>query len=74
MSKVVQVKRYSNKDIAAAAGIKREDYKAVKHMDRVQLAYYLGRIYRRGYEAGYKAGKDGTIAAPDEPATETTEG
>ena len=33
----------------------REDYKAVKHMDKVQMIAYLQRIYRRGYEAGVKA-------------------
>lgn len=73
MSKVVRVMRYSDKAIAAAAGIKREDYKAVKHMDRVQLADYLGRIYRRGYEAGYKASKDEMIAAREEPAPKPAE-
>lgn len=35
--------------------MKREDYKAVKHMDKAQLTAYLARVYRRGYEAGVKA-------------------
>lgn len=34
--------------------MKREDYKAVKHMDKAQLTAYLARVYRRGYEAGVK--------------------
>lgn len=35
----------------------REDYKAVKRMDKKQMEDYLQRIYRRGYEAGLKAAK-----------------
>lgn len=33
----------------------REDYKAVKHMDKAQLTAYLERVYRRGFDAGVKA-------------------
>ena len=36
-------------------GIKRDDYKAIKRMDRIQLTEYLSRVWRRGYEAGKKA-------------------
>lgn len=35
--------------------MKREDYKAVKHMDKAQMEAYLQRIYQRGYQAGIKA-------------------
>lgn len=35
--------------------MKREDYKAVKHMDKQALTAYLQRLYRRGYEAGVRA-------------------
>lgn len=35
--------------------MKREDYKAIKHMDKAKLTAYLSRIYMRGYEAGHKA-------------------
>lgn len=34
--------------------MKREDYKAIKHMDRAQLTAYLKRVYRRGFDAGVK--------------------
>ena len=36
-------------------GIKRDDYKAIKRMDRIQLSDYLIRVWKRGYEAGKKA-------------------
>lgn len=32
--------------------LRREDYKAIKRMDRQQMDAYLQRIYMRGYEAG----------------------
>lgn len=35
--------------------MRREDYKAVKHMDKVQLEKYLERIYQRGFDAAVKA-------------------
>ncbi len=35
--------------------MKREDYKAIKHMDKEQLTAYLERVYRRGFDAGVKA-------------------
>ncbi len=36
--------------------MRREDYKAVKHMDREQMNAYLERVYKRAYRAGYEAG------------------
>lgn len=33
--------------------MRREDYKAVKHMDREQMNTYLERVYKRAYRAGY---------------------
>ena len=38
-------------------GIKRDDYKAIKKMDRIQLSEYLSRVWKRGYEAGQKSMK-----------------
>lgn len=35
--------------------MKREDYKAVKHMDKAKMEVYLQRIYQRGYDNGVKA-------------------
>lgn len=35
--------------------LRRDDYRAIKRMDRQQMAAELGRIYRRGYEAGVKS-------------------
>lgn len=40
--------------------MKREDYKAIKHMNRASLSDYLSRVYMRGYKAGIEA----IMAAP----------
>lgn len=37
--------------------LKREDYKAIKHMNREDLTKYLYRIYRRGFDAGVESTK-----------------
>ena len=37
------------------AMLKREDCKAIKHMNKDQMEYYLKCIYQRGYEDGVKA-------------------
>ncbi|MDR1158337.1 MAG: hypothetical protein LBK75_08580 [Oscillospiraceae bacterium] len=39
--------------------LKREDYKAIKHMDKRQMSEYLEKIYLRGFAAGKKAGTAG---------------
>jgi len=54
--------------------MKREDYKAVKHMDKQQLTAYLQRVFKRGYEAGLKAAAEqGAKAAPAPASTKTPE-
>lgn len=35
--------------------LRREDYKTIKHMDKIEMETYLQRIYMRGYEAGVKS-------------------
>lgn len=46
---------YTDEAVKRAAEISREDYKAIKHMDKVALASYLSRVWKRGYDAGYQA-------------------
>lgn len=47
--------------------MRREDYKAVKRMDRAQMEKYLRTIYQRGYDAGVKSimAKAAPAAQPD---------
>jgi hypothetical protein len=41
--------------------LRREDYKAIKRMDKKQMEEYLKRVYMRGYEAGRRSL---TVSAP----------
>ena len=54
------------------AQMKREDYKAVKRMDKQQLTAYLQKVYQRGFAAGQQAPHVGQ-AAKAAPAPDTTE-
>lgn len=51
-------------------GIKRDDYKAIKKMDRIQLSEYLSRVWKRGYEAGQKSMKVNTSQPKNEEVAE----
>ena len=55
MSEIRTVKKRTAFGMKQAQQLSREQYKTIKHMDKVELADYLGRVYRRGYEAGYEA-------------------
>ena len=35
--------------------MRREDYKAVKHMDKTRMEKYLQTVYQRGFDAGVKS-------------------
>lgn len=35
--------------------MRREDYKAVKRMDKAQMEKYLQTVYQRGFDAGVKS-------------------
>lgn len=45
---------------AVSPMMRREDYKAVKRMDKPHMEEYLQKVYRRGFEAGFKAAKSPT--------------
>ena len=42
--------------------MRREDYKAVKHMDKTQMEKYLQMVYQRGFDTGYKAAIEAAAA------------
>lgn len=71
MSKPKMVKQYTKEALALADAMPKETYKALKHMDKVQLCHYIDTVYKNGYKAGYQAG----LAAPrpeEAPAAEPT--
>ena len=46
------VQRYTEGALKSSLALDRETYKAIKHMDKVELSNYLESIYRKAYEAG----------------------
>lgn len=56
--------------INRANSMSREEFKAVKHMNKIDLVSYMEQIFKGGYEAGYKAGLEGAKEACDSPAKE----
>ena len=49
MSEIRTVKKRTTFGMKQAQQLSREQYKTIKHMDKVELADYLGRVYRRGH-------------------------
>ncbi len=64
--------RHTAHDLELAGQMRREDYKAIKRMDKVALASYLSRVWKRGYDAGIKAAEAQTKTSA--PAAESEEG
>ena len=69
MSELRTVQRFTDEAVERAKGIDREDYKRIKHMGKIELTAYLGRLYARGYDAGYKDAK-AKFAVADDAQTE----
>jgi len=52
MPKTQTVQMYTKEAVDKAKGISHADYKAIKHMNKIELTHYLHRIYTRGFEDG----------------------
>lgn len=50
----VNANKHTAHDLQLAGQMRREDYKTIKHMDKATLAAYLSRVWKRGYDAGYR--------------------
>lgn len=73
MGEVRTAQKHTDFGMKQARQLSREQYKKIKHMDKVELADYLGRVYRRGREAGYEAGyKAGYEAALQQVTAQTS--
>ena len=64
------VKKYPKAVVDLAGQMRRDDYRTVKHMNKVDLTAYLTRVWRRGYEAGLKAAGETQKAADPEKSEE----
>lgn len=71
MGEIRTVRKRTAFGMEQARQLSREQYKSIKHMDKVELADYLGRVFRRGHEAGYDVGyKAGYEAAIQQAAAQ----
>ncbi len=71
-SKPRMVKKYTGEAMELSQQISREEYKAIKRMDKVQLTAYLQRIYLRGCMDGVTATAE-TAAREQKPEETATE-
>lgn len=55
MSDTRKVLVYKPEAVEMAKGISHQDYKAIKHMNKIELAMYLHHIYTRGFEDGARS-------------------
>ena len=69
-TRTVQV--YTDEAVKAASRMTHDDYKAIKHMSKIDLVAYLTRIYQRGFQAG--AAKARKEMEKEDPNTENTGG
>lgn len=56
MAKVRTVQKYKASAVAEAMKLSHEDYKNIKHMDKIAMANYLNTVAARAYQAGFEAG------------------
>ena len=60
----------ATKGLQTAGQMRREDYKAIKHMDKAALTAYLARVWKRGYDTGYQAALESAAPQMREPAAD----
>ena len=73
MSNTRTVQRFTDKAVERANLIPKEEYKAIKHMNKIELAHYLSQVYARGYNEGYKDCTEKHKAEANSPAAATEE-
>ena len=66
MSNAGKASVYDPKALETAKLLTRDAYKALKHMDKVQLTGYIGLVWRNGYQAGLSDAKKQAAAEDQE--------
>ena len=66
MSEPRMGRRYDPEAVKMSGQMTREAYKMVKHMDKVQLTAYIGKVWSDGYQAGLTAAAENAANAPQE--------
>lgn len=69
MSKMRMVQKYRDEAVKAAAKLTHDSYKAIKHMNKIQLVAFMTQVSQNGFKAGYEAAKK-EFAPAEEPTPE----
>lgn len=69
MSKLRMVQKYRDEAVKAAAKLTHDSYKAIKHMNKIQLVAFMTQVSQNGFKAGYEAAKK-ELTPAEEPAPE----
>ena len=69
MSKLRMVQKYRDEAVKAAAKLTHDSYKAIKHMNKIQLVAFMTQVSQNGFKAGYEAAKK-EFAPAEEPTPE----
>ena len=56
MGKTVMARRATKTAIEFADSVSHEEYKSIKHMNKIELVDYMRRVWQRGYDIGHEAG------------------
>ena len=56
MSNKRMVQQYTKEAIQAQDQLSHEEYKRIKHMQKIELVYYLKSVWNAGYLKGQEAG------------------
>lgn len=67
--KVRMVQMYRDEAVKAATKLTHEDYKKIKHFNKIEMVAFMTRISQEGFRAGYEAAKK-EFAPAEEPAQE----
>lgn len=72
MAKVATVQKYKASAVAEAMKLSHEDYKNIKHMDKIAMANYLNTVAVRAYQAGFEAGVKSVTGEQEAPKAKVT--
>ena len=66
MSNVRKVQVYRDGAIQAAAKLTHERYKAIKHMNKIELVAFMKHVSHESFKAGYEAARKEFAPEPEE--------
>lgn len=72
MAKVAAVQKYKASAVAEAAKLSHDDYKNIKHFNKIEMANYLQTVFARGYQVGFDEGVKSVTGEQEAPKAKVT--